>query len=291
MKIAFIGTGIMGASMVRNLIKNGHELSVYNRTYAKAAALAADGARVCGSIPECVSDAQAVITIVGFPADVREVYFSDYGIIANAKAGAFIVDMTTTEPALACEIYQKGRAAGLRPLDAPVTGGDSGAKAGTLTVIVGGDKEDFDAMNDVFSAMGTNIVYAGPAGCGQHVKMCNQIVIAGTIAAICEGFTYAGAKGISAQTMLAAISKGAAGSKQLDGAGVKMSVEDYAPGFFIKHFIKDMTIARNEADGSGVELPVLEQVLEMYKTLQEEGYEDLGTQALIKYYRKERKDI
>lgn len=286
MKIAFIGTGIMGSSMARNLMKAGHELKVYNRTYEKAAALEPDGAEACRSIVECVSGAAAVITIVGFPKDVREVYFADGGIIDSAEKGALIIDMTTTEPSLSKEIYEKGKAAGLRPLDAPVTGGDTGAKAGTLTVIAGGDREDFDAAKPILSAMGTNIVYAGPAGCGQHIKMCNQIVIAGTISAICEAFTYAKDKGIDYPTLLSAISQGAAGSRQLDGAGVKMAAGDFAPGFFIKHFIKDMDIADREAKADGVELPILEKTLEMYRELEKNGLGDLGTQGLIKYYQK-----
>lgn len=284
-KIGFIGVGIMGKSMVRNLRKAGYEVAIYTRTKAKAEDVIAEGAVWCDTAAECAKGRDVVITIVGYPKDVEEVYFGDNGIIANADPGTYVIDMTTTSPRLAVRIWEEAEKAGLHAVDAPVTGGDTGAKAGTLTILAGGKKEDFDACVPVFEAMGKNINYEGKAGNGQHTKMCNQIAIAGALAGACEAMVYAKNTGLDVDTMLKSISTGAAGSVQMNNVASKAAKDDYAPGFFLKHFIKDMGIADEEALAADTRLGVLEDVLGMAKKLESEGMGDLGTQALIKYYK------
>lgn len=284
-KIGFIGVGIMGKSMVRNLRKAGYEVAIYTRTKAKAQDVIAEGAVWCDTAAECAKGRDVVITIVGYPKDVEEVYFGDNGIIANADPGTYVIDMTTTSPRLAVRIWEEAEKAGLHAVDAPVTGGDTGAKAGTLTILAGGKKEDFDACVPVFEAMGKNINYEGKAGNGQHTKMCNQIAIAGALAGACEAMVYAKNTGLDVDTMLKSISTGAAGSAQMNNVASKAAKDDYAPGFFLKHFIKDMGIADEEALAADTRLGVLEDVLGMAKKLESEGLGDLGTQALIKYYK------
>ncbi len=283
-RIGFIGVGIMGKSMVRNLMKAGYELNIFARTKAKVEDVIAEGAVFHDTIGECVKDCDAVITIVGFPKDVEEVYFDGGNILESAKEGAYLIDMTTTSPMIAEEIYQEGAKRGFHVLDAPVTGGDTGAKAGTLSILVGGDKADYEACVPLFEAMGTNINYQGKAGCGQHAKLANQIMIAGILSGVCEALTYAKAKELDLDTVVKSVATGAAGSRQLDLFAPKIMAEDYAPGFFMKHFIKDMTLALTEANRSGLCLEVLSQVLANYEELQAAGYGELGTQALIKYY-------
>lgn len=283
-KIGFIGVGIMGKSMVRNLMKAGFEVAVYTRTKSKIEDVIAEGAVWRDSVKTCVSDRDAVITIVGYPKDVEEVYFGEEGILQNAPKGAYLIDMTTSSPKLAVRIYEAAKAAGLSAIDAPVTGGDSGAKAGTLTILAGGDKEAFDACMLVFEAMGKNINYEGKAGNGQHTKMCNQIAIAGAIAGACEALSYAKGVGLDVQTMLDSISTGAAGSAQMTNVIPRILNDDLNPGFFIKHFIKDMKLADEEASDADISLGTLEYVLGMYEKLEKDGLGDLGTQALIKYY-------
>ena len=278
-KIGFIGVGIMGKSMVRNLRKAGYEVAIYTRTKAKAEDVIAEGAVCCDTAAECAKGRDVVITIVGYPKDVEEVYFGDNGIIANADPGTYVIDMTTTSPRLAVRIWEEAEKAGLHAVDAPVTGGDTGAKAGTLTILAGGKKEDFDACVPVFEAMGKNINYEGKAGNGQHTKMCNAL------AGACEAMVYAKNTGLDVDTMLKSISTGAAGSAQMNNVASKAAKDDYAPGFFLKHFIKDMGIADEEALAADTRLGVLEDVLGMAKKLESEGMGDLGTQALIKYYK------
>lgn len=283
-KIGFIGVGIMGKSMVRNLMKAGYELHIYARNKSKVEDVLEEGAVFHGSIAECVKGCDAVITIVGFPKDVEEVYFDAGNILDSAEEGAYLIDMTTTSPQIAEKIYEAGTKKGYHVLDAPVTGGDTGAREGTLSILVGGKQEDFDACHTLFEAMGTNINYQGKAGSGQHCKLANQIMIAGTLSGVCEALTYAKVKGLDLNTVLKSVSTGAAGSKQLECFGPKIVEEDYAPGFFMKHFIKDMKLALIEANMSELDLGVLSQVLANYEELEAEGYGDLGTQALMKYY-------
>ena len=285
-KIGFIGVGIMGKSMVRNLMKAGYELHIYARNRSKVEDVISEGAIFHESIRECVPGCDAVITIVGFPRDVEEVYFDEGGILENADPGTYLIDMTTTSPMLAEKISKEGTEKGFHVLDAPVTGGDTGAKAGTLSILVGGEKEDYETCMELFKAMGTNINYQGKAGCGQHAKLANQIMIAGALSGVCEAFSYAQAKGLDLNVLFNSVSTGAAGSKQLDAFGPKIIAGDYAPGFFMKHFIKDMKLAREEAEKEGVELPVLCQVLSEYDALARRGEDSLGTQALIHYYEK-----
>lgn len=283
-KVAWIGVGIMGKSMVRNLMKAGFGLHIYARARAKVEDVIGEGAVFHDTIGDCVKGCEAVITMVGFPKDVEEVYLTPGNILDSAEPGAYLIDMTTTSPALAERLYAEGVKRGYRVVDAPVTGGDTGAKAGTLSILVGGEREDFEACMPLFQAMGTNINHQGKAGCGQHAKMANQIMIAGTLSGVCEALTYAKAKGLDPHVLISSLATGAAGSKQLDAFGEKIVAGDYAPGFFLKHFVKDMGLALEEAQGSGITLDILARVLENYKNLEGEGYGDLGTQALIKHY-------
>lgn len=283
-KIGFIGVGVMGKSMVRNLMNHGFEVSIYARNREKVEDVLLEGAIWCETIAVCAKGKDAVITIVGYPQDVEEVYFGETGIIRNASRGTYLIDMTTTSPKLSVRIYEESKNVGLKALDAPVSGGDIGAKNGSLSIMVGGEKDDFIACQDIFGAMGTTIVYEGKAGNGQHTKMANQIAIAGTIAGVCEAMAYAENAGLDIQTMLDSISKGAAGSWQMSNMAPRMLQEDFAPGFFIKHMIKDLDIAVKEAASRKLELGVLEQVLSMYQKLESEGKGDLGTQALCQYF-------
>lgn len=283
-KIGFIGVGVMGKSMVRNLMKGGYEVFIYTRTKAKVLDVIEEGARWCDSVSECAKAGEIIITIVGYPKDVEEVYFGEKGIIENAAKGTYLIDMTTTSPKLSVRIYNQAKERGIYSLDAPVSGGDVGAKNGTLAVMVGGDREVFDAMLPVFECMGKNIVYEGAAGSGQHTKMANQIALAGAITGVCEAMSYAKKEGLDVKTMLDTISTGAAGSWQMTNMGPRILKGDYEPGFFVKHYIKDMKIAKEEAEDVSLELGMLNCVLDMYQKLEEQGMGDLGTQALIKYY-------
>ncbi|MEY8337701.1 NAD(P)-dependent oxidoreductase [Lachnospiraceae bacterium 62-35] len=283
-KIGFIGIGIMGKSMARNLMKSGYEVAVYTRTKEKAEELLAEGAKWCDSVKECAAGRDLVITIIGTPKDVEEVYLGENGILENADRGTYLADMTTTSPKLAVRLYEEGKKRGLYVLDAPVTGGDKGAKDGTLTILAGGDKEVFAACLPVFEKMGRTIIYEGKAGSGQHTKMCNQIAVAGTLAGIAEAMVYAERVGLDTALMIDTISTGAAGSVQMNLQAPKILAGDYGPGFFIKHFVKDMGLADEEGKAAGVKLQVLETVLEMYQKLQDQGMGEEGMQALVKYY-------
>ncbi len=282
MKIGFIGVGIMGKSMVRNLMKNGHEVQIFTRTKEKVLDVIEEGAVWKNSVKECCVGAQAIMTIVGYPSDVKEVYFGENGIIENAANGAYIIDLTTSSPDLAKEIYDHATAKQLKAMDAPVTGGDVGAKNGTLAILVGGDQQAFDEFLPIYKAIGQNISYCGKAGSGQHTKMCNQIVIAGTISGLCEALSYAKAHEIDWQMLLKAISTGAAGSNQMNAVVPKLINDDFDPGFFIKHFIKDLKIAQSGSEGLG--LDVLNTTLKNYSELEQKGFGDLGTQGLIMHY-------
>ena len=286
MKIGFIGVGVMGGPMVLNLMKKGFDVSVYTRTKSKAQAVLDAGAHWCDTVAEAAKGRDVVITIVGYPKDVEEVYFGENGIIENADAGTVLIDMTTTSPRLSQRIYEEAAKKGLPALDAPVSGGDVGAQKGTLAIMVGGDREAFDRMQPVFAAMGTNIRYQGAAGNGQHTKMANQIAISGCIASVCEAIAYAKKCGLDPQDMFDAISTGAAGSWQMTNNGQKIIDGNYAPGFYVKHFIKDMNIAIDESDERQMGLDVLHLVRDKYVKLAELGGEDDGTQALIKVVEK-----
>ncbi len=284
--IGFIGTGIMGKSMLRNLKKAGYTMHCYARHPEKVEDLKKEGVTVHPSIASLARACQCLITIVGFPQDVEEVYFSPQALMDSAAPGTYLVDMTTTSPTLAKRLYDEGKQRGFHVMDAPVTGGDTGARKGTLSILAGGDKEDYDVLQPVFRGMGTNINYMGPAGMGQHAKMANQIMIAGALSGVCEALRYAQANGLDLEILLKAVSTGAAGSAQLNAFGPKIIQGDYAPGFFLKHFIKDMGLAEEEAEKKDLSLPVLHQVLKEYRELAKEGKGDLGTQALFTYYEK-----
>ena len=285
MKIAFIGIGVMGLPMAGHLLDAGHPLNVYTRSAHKAAPLLARGARVFEAIPPCVSSQEAVITMVGFPRDVEKVYLGPGGIIESAEPGALVIDMTTTSPALWQRIAKAAREKGLRPLDAPVSGGDTGARAASLAIMVGGEARDFEAALPLFEKMGKNIIHEGPDGAGQHTKMANQIAIAGAITGVAEAVRYGEAAGLDLEKMLATIATGAAGSWQMSNNGPKMVSGDYAPGFFIKHFIKYLRIAHEEGQARQLELPILKETLKRCQALEEAGLGELGTQAIIEGYR------
>ena len=286
MNVAFIGIGVMGSGMAANLLKAGHTVRVYTRTREKAQGVLAQGGIWCDDIAGCVAGVDAVITIVGYPRDVEEVYFGENGILDSAAPGTCLVDMTTTAPELAVRIAQAGAQRGFKVLDAPVSGGDTGARNGTLTIMAGGDRAAFDQCMPLFEAMGKVIRYTGAAGTGQHTKMANQIAIAGTVAGVAEAVAYAQKAGLDIMDTLATIGTGAAGSWQMSNNGPKMAAGDDAPGFFIKHFVKDMNLALDEARARGQELPALELVENMYALLMEQGMGEKGTQALIARYLK-----
>ncbi len=279
-KIAFIGVGVMGKFMVSNLLKSGFEVSIYARNKAKVEDSIKEGAIFCETIKECVQNKDAIITIVGYPKDVEEVYLSQDGIINSASQNSYLIDMTTTTPTLSVKIHEEAKKKNLKALDAPVSGGDIGAKNATLSIMVGGEKEDFEACKKLFEAMGKTIVYAGNAGSGQHTKMANQIAIAGVMAGVSEAIAYGKKMGLDIPTMLASISNGAAQSFHLTNNAPKMYKREFEPGFYIKHMVKDLKIANEEMPN----LKVLKDVLEIYETLEKNGDGDLGTQAICKYY-------
>ncbi|MFY9081552.1 NAD(P)-dependent oxidoreductase [Aliarcobacter butzleri] len=279
-KIAFIGVGVMGKFMVSNLLKNGFEVSIYARNKAKVEDSIKEGAVFCETIKECVQNKDAIITIVGYPKDVEEVYLSQEGIINFASQNSYLIDMTTTTPTLSVKIHEVAKKKNLKALDAPVSGGDIGAKNATLSIMVGGEKEDFEACKKLFEAMGKTIVYAGNAGSGQHTKMANQIAIAGVMAGVSEAIAYGKKMGLDIPTMLDSISNGAAQSFHLTNNAPKMYKREFEPGFYIKHMVKDLKIANEEMPN----LKVLKDVLEIYETLEKNGDGDLGTQAICKYY-------
>lgn len=279
--IGWIGTGVMGSSMLGHIHKAGYKCIAYNRTKAKAENLLANGVVWANSPGEVAAQADVIFTIVGFPKDVREVFFGATGILNSAKPGTVVVDMTTTEPSLAVEIYDAAKAKDILSLDAPVSGGDVGAKNAALSIMVGGDKTVFDKVVPFFELMGKNIVFQGQAGSGQHTKMCNQIAIAGTMIGVCESLLYGYKAGLDLPTMLASISGGAAGCWTLNNLAPRIVDRNFDPGFFVEHFIKDMSIALKEAETMGLSLPGLALVKQLYLAVQAQGHGKLGTHALI----------
>ena len=282
--VGFIGTGVMGKSMAGHLQKAGYALHVYTRTAAKAEELIKQGATWHESPASLAAACGVIITMVGYPKDVEEIYLGENGIIANAPSGAYLIDMTTSSPQLAARIYEEALKSGL--LDAPVSGGDIGAKNATLSIMVGGEKADYEAVRPIFELMGKNIVHQGPAGAGQHTKMCNQIAIASNMMGVCEALAYAKTSGLDPEIVLKSIETGAAGSWSLSNLGPRMIAGDYEPGFFVKHFIKDMGIALSSAEEMGLQTPGLALAKSLYEELSELGYDDKGTQILYQYYMK-----
>lgn len=286
MQLGFIGTGVMGKSLVKHLLEAGHKVTIYTRTAKKAQDLIEQGAVLVESPKQVAQQSDVLFTMVGYPSDVEEVYFSENGLLNHAKEGSYLVDMTTSKPNLAVRIYEAASAKGVKVLDAPVSGGDIGAQKGTLSIMVGGEEPVFREVLPLLQLLGKNIVYQGPAGSGQHTKMCNQINIATNMIGVCESLMYAKKAGLDPETVLRSISSGAAGSWSLSNLAPRMIAEDFAPGFYIKHFIKDMKIAIEEAEMLDIDLPGLRLSLGMYEQLAEQGYEDNGTQALVNYYSK-----
>lgn len=286
MQVGFIGTGVMGKSLVKHLLEAGHQVAIYTRTAKKAEDLVDKGAVLVESPKQAAEQADVLFTMVGYPSDVEEVFFGENGLLKHAKEGSYLVDMTTSQPNLAKRIYEEAKEKGIKALDAPVSGGDIGAQKGTLSIMVGGEEAVFSELLPLLQLFGENIVYQGPAGSGQHTKMCNQINIATNMIGVCESLIYAKKAGLDPETVLRSISSGAAGSWSLSNLAPRMIGGDFAPGFYIKHFIKDMKIAAEEAERMGIELPGLRLSLGMYEELAEQGYEENGTQALINYYGK-----
>ncbi len=279
--VGWVGTGVMGAAMLARLQEAGYASVVYTRTKAKAQPLLEAGAQWADS-PQAVAERCSVVfTIVGFPNDVRQVYFGEDGLLAGASEEAILVDMTTTEPSLAQEIYQQAQAQQLHTVDAPVSGGDVGAKNGTLSIMVGGDEPAVAAVMPLLEVMGKNIVHQGEAGAGQHTKMSNQITIAGTMIGVCESLLYGHRAGLDLPTMLRSISGGAAACWTLDQLAPRMVRRNFDPGFYVEHFIKDMGIALQEANRLGLSMPGLALAKQLYEATQAQGHGKLGTHALL----------
>jgi 3-hydroxyisobutyrate dehydrogenase len=282
--IAFIGLGIMGGPMAGHLLAAGYTVHLHSRTRAKAAAQIEAGGIWHDDPSEAASLADIIITMVGLPSDVEELYLAPGGLLDRARPNAVLIDMTTSTPSLAVRIAAEAEARGLRALDAPVSGGPAGAQTARLSIMVGGNADAFDAVLPVLQRMGTNIVRQGGPGAGQHTKMSNQIVIAGNMLGAAEGLAYATAAGLDPERVLQSIGTGAAASFLLNALGPRMLKGDFAPGFMIQHFVKDMTIARDESMTRGLDLKGLKVALEQYLMLVEKHLESEGTQALIKVY-------
>ena len=282
-RIGFIGLGIMGHSMAGHLLAAGHPLSVYNRSADKTTALVAKGAQACATPAQVAQQSDVIITMVGYPSDVEQVWLGAEGIIAHAS-NALLIDMTTSSPALAKKLAEASAQAGHQALDAPVSGGDIGAREAKLSIMVGGEAATFDKALPILQLMGTNIVHMGAAGAGQHTKMSNQIVIASTIMGVCEGLAYAKGAGLDSAALLQCIGGGAAGGFQLNVMGARIAKGDFAPGFFNEHFLKDLGIALEEAEKMGLQLPGASLARKLYKEMIDSGRGRLGIQALFQLY-------
>jgi 3-hydroxyisobutyrate dehydrogenase len=283
-EIAFIGTGVMGRSMAGHLMAAGHTVHVYNRTKEKASALLEKGARWHDSAGAAAAAADIVITMLGFPKDVEDTYLGAGGIVEKAKSGALLIDMTTSSPLLARKISEAAAARGLASLDAPVSGGDVGAREARLVIMTGGDSAAFDRAMPVFSLMGKNIALLGPAGSGQHCKMANQIAGAIGIVAVFEALAYAKSAGLDPSRVHASISGGAAGSWAMTILGPRALSGDFAPGFYVKHLRKDIAIAVASAKELGLDLPGLDCARRLYDKVSEKGWDELGTQVIYRLY-------
>ena len=281
MKIGWIGTGIMGASMAGHLQAAGHELYIFNRTKDKAESLLNSGAHWCKSPAEVVDNAEIVFTMVALPIDVEEVYMGENGIFSTQGACRIVVDMTTSRPILAQTIARTAEERGMNSLDAPVSGGDIGARNATLAIMVGGKKEIFDTVLPLFQLMGQIISYMGGSGAGQHTKMCNQILVAGTMIGVCESLLYADKAGLDQQSVIDIIGKGAASCWSINNLGPRIVSGNFEPGFIVEHFIKDMGIALQEAEAVGLSLPGLALVHKLYLEVKAQGHGRLGTHALM----------
>lgn len=281
MEIGWIGTGVMGLSMSGHLQNAGNSLHIYNRTKSKSATLLERGGKWHDSPVYVAASSEILFTMVGFPSDVEEIYFGESGVLSSEKRPRIVVDMTTSKPSLAKRIAEVSSRYGIDSLDAPVSGGDIGAKNATLAIMVGGNKEAFDAVLPLFRLMGNNVSYMGESGAGQHTKMCNQILVAGTMIGVCESLLYASKLGMDEAAIIDVIGKGAASSWAVNNLGPRIVKGDYDPGFIVEHFIKDMGIALDEAATAGFSLPGLALVRQLYIALKAQGHGRSGTQALI----------
>jgi len=279
-RIGWIGTGVMGSSMCGHLLAAGFSATVYNRTKSKAESLLERGARWADS-PKAVAEASDVIfTIVGYPADVRSVILGEEGVLAGCKQGNIIVDMTTSEPSLAKEIAQKAAKQGVASVDAPVSGGDVGAREARLSIMIGGDKEVVEALDPCWKLMGKTIVHQGGPGAGQHTKMVNQVLIATNMIGVCEALLYGYRAGLDLETVMKSVASGAAGSWSLENLGARIIRNNFDPGFFVEHFVKDMGIALEESKRMGLSMPGLALAHQLYLSLVALGHGRDGTQAL-----------
>jgi len=281
MKIGWIGTGIMGGQMAGHLQAAGHDLYIFNRTRGKAESLLNNGAHWCESPVEIAANSEIVFTMVAFPADVEEVYLGESGILSIEGSCRIVVDMTTSRPSLTQTIARVAAERGLNSLDAPVSGGDIGARNATLAIMVGGNKEVFDTVLPLFQLMGQTISYMGGPGAGQHTKMCNQILVAGTMIGVCESLLYADKAGLDQQSVINIIGKGAASCWSINNLGPRIVSGNYEPGFVVEHFIKDMGIAMQEAASVDLSLPGLALVHQLYLAVKAQGHGRSGTHALI----------
>ena len=271
----------MGSPMCGHLLRAGYPLTVSTRTPSKAQPLLEQGVLWAESPAAMVEKADVICTMVGFPKDVREIYFGKEGLLANARPGQVFVDLTTSEPSLAFEIAERAKEGQAFALDAPVSGGDVGAKQGTLSIMVGGEFSAFEALKPILGIFGKLLVHHGPPGCGQHAKLCNQITIAGTMIGVCEALLYAHQAGLDGEKLLESIRQGAAGCWTLDHLAPRMLQRDFAPGFFVEHFIKDMAMGLAEANRMGLLLPGLAVVHKLYQAVQAQGHGRSGTHALL----------
>jgi 3-hydroxyisobutyrate dehydrogenase len=279
--IGWIGTGVMGNSMCGHLIAKGFKATVFTRSKPKAQALLDKGAQWAESPRAVAEKSDVIFAIVGFPKDVREVFLGKDGALAGSKAGNILVDMTTSEPSLAAEIYQAAKVKGVHSVDAPVSGGDVGAREARLSIMIGGDKEVVDALQPCWEAMGKTIVHQGPAGAGQHTKMVNQILISTMMVGVCEALLYGYKAGLDLETVMKSVSTGAAGSWSLSNLGPRIMANNFDPGFFVEHFIKDMGIALAESRRMGLSMPGLALAEQLYQSVKAKGWGRNGTHALM----------
>ena len=280
MRIGFLGTGVMGASMAGHLVESGHELVLFTRTRAKAESLLARGAVWAASPREAAEGSDVVISIVGMPSDVEAVHLGSDGTLAASSPPRLLIDMTTSTPSLARGLHAKAADLGVGVVDAPVSGGDVGARNGTLSIMVGGDEGDVKMAWPLFEAMGGTIVHQGGPGCGQHTKMVNQILVASTMLGISEGLLYARSAGLDGERVLKSVGGGAAGSWTISNLGPRILANDTAPGFFVDHFLKDLSIALAEAEAMKLDLPMLALARRFYAEASEKGLGSQGTQVL-----------
>lgn len=284
MRIGFIGTGVMGQSIVRHLLEAGNQVLIYTRTRKKAESLIEEGAMWCDTPNKVAQEAGLIFTMVGYPSDVEDVYFGKNGLFQSDSANKIFIDLTTSTPTLAEKIYDTAVSRGASAIDAPVSGGDLGAQKGTLTVMAGGEESVFEKVRPVIELFSSSLMLHGRPGSGQHAKMANQIMVAGTMTGLSEMLVYANTAGLDLEKVIETLSGGAASNWSLLNYGPRILKEDYSPGFFVKHFVKDLKIVLDEAEKMNLNLPSTQLAYKLYKELSDDGYEDSGTQALIKLW-------